>query len=157
MEASFDLESIFCPSSTWMMISIEENRELHIKKSLCMHNFWGTLEVAQVSFIWLIQVWRMKKVKGKKPSLSCWAFHTTLLWWSWLLCFSEGYSKRAFFLALVTSKYMYFNKPKSKAPSSLKLIKVTNFKTRVFMALKKENLQSNGVNSKFVLWANASK
>ena len=33
---------------------------------------------------------------------------------------------------------MYFNKPKSKTPFSLKLIKVTNFKTRVFMALKRE-------------------
>ena len=75
------------------------NSELHIKKA-----FACTISVetsSHRSLLYMIDTsmeWRaaLKESQGKKPSLTCWAFHTTLLWWSWLLCSTKLLLKELF-------------------------------------------------------------
>ena len=74
------------------------NSELHIKKA-----FACTISVetsSHRSLLYMIDTsmeWRaaLKESQGKKPSLTCWAFHTTLLWWSWLLSSYQTTTQRA--------------------------------------------------------------
>ena len=74
------------------------NSELHIKKA-----FACTISVetsSHRSLLYMIDTTmergrRMKESQGKKPSLTCWAFHTTLLWWSWLLSSYQTTTQRA--------------------------------------------------------------
>lgn len=72
------------------------NSELHIKKAFACTI---SVETYHRSLLYMIDTTmergrRMKESQGKKPSLTCWAFHTTLLWWSWLLSY-ETTTQRA--------------------------------------------------------------
>ena len=72
------------------------NSELHIKKAFACTI---SVETYHISLLYMIDTTmergrRMKESQGKKPSLTCWAFHTTLLWWSWLLSY-ETTTQRA--------------------------------------------------------------